>query len=158
VPLARLLSDIGDNGDVSAGSNPFVVVGAAKLERDPVCGMNVDPATAAGSFAFQGTTYHFCGKSCLIKFQAEPGKYLHPAATPEQMPAGVYTCPMHPEVEQDGFGTCPICGMALEPRDATAAPEDDTELRDMTRRFWIAAALAAPIMVLGMAGWMPAWQ
>ena len=130
--------------------------------------MSVDPAKSAGSFAYQGVTYHFCGRSCLAKFQADPERYLHPDAKPEPMNApaiqpGVnaasieYTCPMHPEVVQLGPGACPLCGMALEPKEATAAPEDETELRVMTRRFWIAAVLTAPIVALGMAGLMPGW-
>ena len=113
--------------------NPLAIV-EPKLVKDPVCGMSVDPAKAAGSFPFQGTTYHFCSRGCLAKFQANPDKYLHPDATPEVMPAGgdpktipgtIYTCPMHPEIEQEGFGTCPLCGMALEPKEATLAPDDD---------------------------------
>jgi P-type Cu+ transporter len=145
--------------------NPFAIV-EPKLVKDPVCGMSVDPAKAAGSFPFEGNTYHFCSRGCVAKFQSDPEKYLHPAAVPEAMGAGgpletdpgaIYTCPMHPEVEQVGPGACPMCGMALEQKEATLAPEDDTELRDMSGRFWVAAALSAPIMLLGMAGLMPAW-
>ena len=89
---------------------------------DPVCGMTVDPATAAGSFTHAGTTYHFCSRHCLEKFKADPNKYLH-GSTAETccdhaapvVPGAKYTCPMHPEIVQDGPGTCPKCGMALEP-------------------------------------------
>src|SRR5580658_9541676 len=87
--------------------------------RDPVCGMLVDPQQAAGSAVYQGETYYFCSKGCAAKFQADPEKYLHPNAAPEPMqpeaPGVEYTCPMHPEVRQIGPGSCPICGMALEP-------------------------------------------
>jgi P-type Cu+ transporter len=85
---------------------------------DPVCGMTVDPATAAGHYEYEGTTYHFCNPSCEQKFKAEPEKYLHPeSAAPEPPPpAGtLYICPMDPEVRQDHPGSCPKCGMALEP-------------------------------------------
>ena len=112
--------------------------------------MNVDPAKAAGSFAFEGATYHFCSKGCLEKFKADPHKYLHPQAKPEEMPAGKYTCPMHPEVVQDGFGSCPICGMALEPMEVSLEDTGNPELDDMTRRFWISVIFAGPVFVLGM--------
>src|SRR5262245_21513896 len=127
--------------------------------------MTVDPAKAAGHFEHDGTTYYFCSKGCLAKFAADPQKYL--SGTPEPMKAhGVtpavisigslkkptapgtghpapaakpvqYTCPMHPEIVQDGPGSCPICGMALEPRVPTLSDAPNPELVDMTRRFWI---------------------
>jgi P-type Cu+ transporter len=114
--------------------------------------MNVDPAVAlqpsgAGSFAFEGGTYYFCSRGCNAKFQADPTKYLHPEAQPEAMPGGLYLCPMHPEVEQEGFGTCPLCGMALEPKEASAAPDDDSELHDLGRRARWAAVLALPLVL-----------
>ncbi len=86
--------------------------------KDPVCGMEVTPAGAAGSYEFRGQIYYFCAKSCLAKFQADPLKYLEPKpAPPVTGDAGIeYTCPMHPEVVQIGPGSCPICGMALEPK------------------------------------------
>ena len=97
--------------------------------RDPVCGMIVDPRKAAGSAEYQGQTYHFCSKGCAAKFQADPEKYLHPQAAPEPMPAeapGVeYTCPMHPEIRQIGPGSCPKCGMALEPVSFSLATVDE---------------------------------
>src|SRR5712672_2141683 len=114
------------------------------MERDPVCGMQVDPAKAKFTSAFQGRTYYFCGGGCKTKFDADPQKYLKPESripNPEsRIPAGSieYTCPMHPEVRQIGPGSCPICGMALEPATITAEPIEDHELRDMTRRFWFA--------------------
>jgi P-type Cu+ transporter len=147
---------------------------------DPVCGMTVDPARAAGQFEHDGTTYYFCSKGCLAKFAADPQKYL--SGTPEPLshapavislgslkkstqhsalstqhpapqhpaPHAQYTCPMHPEVVQDGPGACPKCGMALEPRvpDLTDAP--NPELADMTRRFWIGVALGTPVFVASM--------
>ncbi len=92
--------------------------------RDPVCGMMVDPRQAAGSVEYQGQTYHFCSKGCAAKFQANPEKYLHPQPPPTA--GGVeYTCPMHPEVRQIGPGSCPKCGMALEPVSFSAATVDD---------------------------------
>ncbi|HEX6986976.1 MAG TPA: heavy metal-binding domain-containing protein, partial [Planctomycetaceae bacterium] len=198
---------------------------------DPVCGMTVDPARAAGSHEHGGETYYFCSKSCARKFAADPEKYLRGDASqdhsccgsgPQVVPLGkpsrtdaappkgscchggaaapaetatrtasgagkyvcpmcpgvesdvpaacpkcgmalepaaparpsrktIYTCPMHPEVEQDTPGNCPICGMALEPKSVVAdVPEDDSELRDMTRRFWVAAALSVPVLLLAM--------
>ncbi len=147
---------------------------AAGAGTDPVCGMTVDPATAAGSTTHNGTTYHFCGRHCLAKFEADPAKYTAPAAKPgghsccgakalrpPQPPAQLtaeavkYTCPMHPEVVQDGPGTCPKCGMALEPMTPQAGEEDDTELRDMTRRFRITTVLTLPVFVLAMAPMIP---
>ncbi len=116
---------------------------------DPVCGMTVDPEHSAGQSTYNGTTYFFCGVGCLKKFEADPEKYLAPA--PETQPAdntAVYTCPMHPEVRQHGFGTCPKCGMALEPETVTAEDEANPELTDMTRRFVIAVALSVPLLFL----------
>jgi len=113
---------------------------------DPVCGMAVDPATAKASAEHDHVRYHFCSLGCRDKFLADPGKYLTPRA-PE--PAdGIYTCPMHPQIRHQGPGFCPICGMALEPLMAGDGP--DPELRDMTRRFWIGAALAVPVVALSM--------
>jgi len=120
--------------------------------KDPVCGMTVDPTTAKHRAEHDGRTYYFCSAGCRSKFAADPAKYLapaRPAAAPA--PAGaIYTCPMHPEVRQAGPGACPLCGMALEPEIATAEAGPNPELADMTRRFWIALALAAPVVVLDM--------
>ncbi len=188
------------------------------LERDPVCGMNVNPATAKHIYALGCKNYFFCCAPCQEKFKADPSKYLQstlppkssglitlgavkPAApsthegahklsnqTPSsatQSPAYVcpmcpevrepkpgacpscgmalepdvpvastrteYTCPMHPEIVRPAPGSCPICGMALEPRTVTAAAEENPELRDMTRRFWIAVVLTLPLLLVGMA-------
>jgi Cu+-exporting ATPase len=188
---------------------------------DPVCGMQVDPAKAAGTVEHDGETYYFCSPSCERKFAADPAKYLNndrqgqapglrsqiqaapkhscchsepashsqdvqggsprgvkakyvcpmcpgvesdvPAACPKcgmalepALPAGaakktIYTCPMHPQIEQDTPGSCPICGMALEPKSIISQPEEENhELRDMTRRFWIAAPLSIPVLILAM--------
>ncbi|WP_425619134.1 heavy metal translocating P-type ATPase [Anatilimnocola sp. NA78] len=128
-------------------------------EKDPVCGMTVDPAEAAGSHVHNDKTYHFCSTHCLAKFKADPGNFLRevPAQIqPSAPPTGVkYTCPMHPEVVQDGPGTCPKCGMALEPMQPTAEEGPDPELISMQRRFWVGAVLTLPIFVIAMAGIIP---
>jgi P-type Cu+ transporter len=179
---------------------------AAKHERDPVCGMNVNPASAKHISHYDGDNYYFCCAACAQKFKAEPQKYLgqkpptpsslvtlgsapqlaSPKPVPEQcgnvsyicpmcpevresslgacpscgmslepeIPSAStrteYTCPMHPEIVRPGPGSCPICGMALEPRTVTAAAEENPELRDMTRRFWVSLALTAPLMAIAM--------
>lgn len=183
------------------------VAGRTATTIDPVCGMTVDPAKAAGSFEHRGTKYYFCSQGCLRKFSADPDKYVGTklaadehscchggsgAAPPARRmaPAGatkyvcpmcpgvesdvpgacpkcgmalepatplrpakrtIYTCPMHPKIEQDHPGNCPICGMALEPKAVAAVEEDDGELAGMTRRFWVAAALSVPVLLLAMA-------
>ncbi|MGJ5032941.1 heavy metal translocating P-type ATPase [Bradyrhizobium sp. HKCCYLRH3059] len=120
---------------------------------DPVCGMSVDPATSKHRFDHLGHTFHFCSAGCRTKFAAEPDKYLGEREPPPEMPAGtIYTCPMHPEIRQEGPGTCPICGMALEPDVISLDDAPNPELADMTRRFWIGAVLAAPVVVLEMGG------
>ena len=115
--------------------------------------MEVTPEKAAGSFTYRGQAYYFCGKGCLAKFQADPEKYLNPR--PPAAAAGAenveYTCPMHPEVVQIGPGTCPICGMALEPKTVQLEETENPELIDMQRRFWISAALSAPLLAIEMA-------
>jgi Cu+-exporting ATPase len=136
-------------------SNPFQIHpgSSAPKVKDPVCGMDVNPATAAGSFVYQGQTYYFCAKSCLTKFQADPLKYLSPKpAIPAANAKDIeYTCPMDPEVVQMGPGNCPICGMALEPMMTSADDTANPELADMQRRFWISAALSLPLLVFSMA-------
>ena len=165
---------------------------------DPVCGMTVNPATAAGSFAYQGTTYYFCCQSCLAKFRADPARYLAPASSKQAVPKAAaapgtkyicpmcpevledkpvpcpkcgmalepssplplpekteYVCPMHPEIVQAEPGACPKCGMALEPRTVTVEEEQNPELTDMTRRFWIALGPAAVVFVLAMSHMIP---
>jgi P-type Cu+ transporter len=118
------------------------------MSIDPVCGMTVDPAAAAGHVDYQGKTYHFCSQHCVHAFKADPEKFLKPKKeTPPRLDAQ-YTCPMHPEVVQVGPGSCPKCGMALVPMGGAA--EDDSELRDLTRRLWVSAALSVPLAVLAM--------
>jgi len=181
-----------------------------KTIRDPVCGMTVDPARTPYHYELGGTTYHFCSAGCLEKFRTDPRKFTAGAAQPANTgerqapppaPAAstetIYTCPMHPEVRQNGPGTCPkcgmalepvtpparsapkveytcpmhpqivrdepgncpICGMALEPRTVTAGGEEgNPELRAMSRRFWVGAALSVPLLLLGMSDLFPAWS
>ena len=133
---------------------------------DPVCGMTIDPATAAGKTEYNGETYYFCNPGCLKKFEANPTAYVHdagdghhghhhaaPVAKPQPANANEieYTCPMHPQIVQLGPGTCPICGMALEPKVVSLdVPEDTSELDDMKRRFWVSAVLTLPVLVLEM--------
>ncbi len=128
---------------------------AAKV-KDPVCGMMVDPATAKHRTEHAGHTYYFCNPRCREKFVANPAAYLEPApkAEPPAKAGVIYTCPMHPEVRQLGPGTCPKCGMALEPEDAAAGAEEgpNPELADMTRRFWIGLVLTVPVVALEMGG------
>jgi Cu+-exporting ATPase len=146
------------------------------MTKDPVCGMKVDPATAKHSLEHEGRHYYFCAAGCLKKFHADPPRYLgkerapasccaghgghdshrhhaHATAAPVPAPASAgarYTCPMHPEVQRDGPGDCPKCGMALVPIAGTGAT-DDSELRHLQRSMWIGAALSAPLFLLAMA-------
>ena len=194
-------------GLVMLGMPAKAPVPSAALERDPVCGMNVNPATAKHVHEHAGKRYYFCCGGCAEKFKADPEAYLSKATEagkpkPEAkaqteipkpnagspvsagpvyyvcpMCPGVretkpvpcpscgmalepenplpttrteYTCPMHPEIARSEPGSCPICGMALEPRTVTAAPEENPELRDMTRRFWISVVLTAPLLAIAM--------
>ncbi len=177
---------------------------AATLVIDPVCGMDVNPATSKHQVDHAGKSYFFCCAGCAEKFKSNPEKYLNPATRPSsdlvtlggtalrpsnagasanqpgyvcpmcpqvraskpgpcpkcgmalesEVPQSAtrteYTCPMHPEIVRPGPGACPICGMALEPRTVSAVEEDNPELRDMTRRFWVSLALTAPLLVLAM--------
>src|SRR6202167_2040312 len=188
------------------------------VEKDPVCGMTVDPDRAAAQSVHDGKTFHFCCQSCATKFAAEPEKYIgasaasahrnefvvpqagidsskavsiteprskqkigpeyicpmdpevrqdHPGACPKcgmalessvpVQPASriEYTCPMHPEIIRPVPGSCPICGMALEPRTVTAIEEENPELRDMTRRFWVSLVLTLPLLAIAMADMWP---
>jgi Cu+-exporting ATPase len=124
---------------------------------DPVCGMTIDPADAVGHFDYQGRTYYFCAESCLEQFRENPEKFLDPAARPATVVdlEAEYTCPMHPEVRQKGPGACPICGMALEPVDATQADERNPELEDMTRRFRVSLVLTTPILAFMIVEMLP---
>jgi Cu+-exporting ATPase len=187
----------GVTGMVQIGAPPAtpgsatVQIGAPpKIEKDVVCGMNVDAAKAAAIVVHDGKTYYFCCKGCAEKFKADPKKYLaapttpvpekpapkgtayvcpmdpeihqdHPGACPKcgmalepELPVAttktLWTCPMHPEIVRDGPGACPICGMALEPKTVTATTEENPELRDMTRRFWLGVALGVPLVAFAM--------
>ncbi len=134
---------------------------SGQLDRDPVCGMSVDPETAR-SIVFDGSDYHFCSEHCLTRFEADPTAYIADAVKqqPTSSSAEVatatgdapveWTCPMHPEIRRDAPGSCPLCGMALEPVTITADSGPSPELADMTRRFWIATALTIPIVILEM--------
>jgi heavy metal translocating P-type ATPase len=126
----------------------------AQHARDPVCGMTVDPHTATHRHTYQGRPYYFCSAKCREKFIAEPKRYLQPEAREtEAVPPGtVYTCPMHPEIRQLGPGSCPICGMALEPEIVAADAGPNPELVDMTRRFWVGLVLTVPVFALEMGG------
>ena len=205
---------------------------SATAEKDPVCGMTVDPSTAKYKFEHGGKAYYFCCAHCLEKFRSDPVRYLtanpvaasgmhsgmhqqmvsalprlrpparrtrnrlsshwrrrgtqrpnssrlpmyarcvlkcgpiKPSACPRcgmalepEMPATAtrveYTCPMHPEIVRPGPGSCPICGMALEPRTVSAQEEENPELREMTRRFWISVALTVPLLAVAMGGMLP---
>ncbi|OFW13069.1 MAG: copper-translocating P-type ATPase [Acidobacteria bacterium RIFCSPLOWO2_02_FULL_59_13] len=169
------------------------------MVTDPVCGMEIEIEEAVGQHEHGGQTYYFCNPSCLERFRANPGEFLgearKPPTAPSESPQGgetIYTCPMHPEVRQAGLGSCPkcgmalepldvmasavrteytcpmhpeivqaepgscpICGMALEPRTVTAEEEENPELADMTRRFWVSVVLSAPVLFLAMSDHIP---
>ncbi len=135
---------------------------------DPICGMRVNPDTAAGKSEYQSNAYYFCSKGCLDRFNADPGAALNRppqpmahAAQPSLVQLGsprapvLHTCPMHPEITRNGPGACPICGMALEPRTITMSDEVNPELVDMKRRFWVCLVLTAPIFLLAMSEMIP---
>ncbi|HEV8096645.1 MAG TPA: HAD-IC family P-type ATPase, partial [Burkholderiales bacterium] len=146
------------------------------MAKDPVCGMTVEPAKAAGAHEHAGTTYYFCSTHCLNAFRSEPARYVGKQASASghaghahgashgakhgaaALPRGNraagarYTCPMHPEIVRDAPGDCPKCGMALVPIAGTGGGEaDDSELRDLTRRLWVGVALSIPLVLLAMA-------
>jgi P-type Cu+ transporter len=164
----------------------MVVSTGVLVERDPVCGMSVDPQKAAAKVEHAGKTYFFCAPGCARRFEKEPEKYLRAiqaaadgsalvaapiskpslvssaSPAPQKSSAAIasekrgetvrYTCPMHPEIVQLGPGSCPICGMALEPMDVFAEVEADPEYDSMRRRFWVSAALSLPVLLLAMLG------
>ena len=123
---------------------------------DPVCGMTLQPGKEVDSQEHGGRTYLFCSDKCAAKFRADPERYLaepdpaNASEAPESDEKAIYTCPMHPEIRAGVPGACPKCGMALEPVGTPSGEQDTSELRDMTRRFWISAALAAPLLVYVM--------
>lgn len=125
--------------------------------KDPVCGMNVSESEAKGKVDYEGTTYLFCSDKCVKKFKSDPERYLHPEDHPQDAgpPADRYICPMHPEISQDHPGSCPICGMALEPDVVSAEDKEDPELKMMSRRFWICAVLTLPLFVVAMSDMIP---
>ncbi|MDI1286359.1 MAG: heavy metal translocating P-type ATPase, partial [Reyranella sp.] len=128
---------------------------AEETATDPVCGMKVKVATAKHTKVHEGHTHYFCSPKCLQKFTAEPDRYLKPAEAAPASPiaAGtIFTCPMHPEIRQVGPGSCPICGMALEPAEASLDHGPNHELIDMTRRMWIGLVLSLPVVALEMGG------
>ncbi|HCW89583.1 MAG TPA: cadmium-translocating P-type ATPase [Marinobacter sp.] len=122
--------------------------------KDPVCGMSVDPHTAEHRSQHAGKTWYFCSSRCQAKFEDNPEQYLDKEQKPQEpvAPGTMYTCPMHPEIRQQGPGDCPICGMALEPEEVSLDDGPSAELTDMTRRFWIGLVLALPVLVLEMGG------
>ena len=142
---------------------------------DPVCGMTVHPDSAAGSYEHNDETYYFCSRHCLEKFRSDPDAFLaKPQATIAQ-PVGIqrvrsqpdensqissaqgssYTCPMHPEIVRDAPGSCPICGMALEPRTASLEQEENPELREMSLRFLVSVTLSLPLLLIAMSEFIP---
>jgi Cu+-exporting ATPase len=144
------------------GSSPkrelFPILAAPSAAAlDPVCGMTVDPATAPASTVHDGHTYYFCCPHCLRQFQADPARYLAakpaaptPVAEPPRGTKAEYFCPMDPDVISDRAGSCPRCGMALQPRIVTLDEGPDPELADMSRRFWIGVAFSLPLLVVAM--------
>ena len=148
-----------NDSDAAKGVAVSIAAGDA---RDPVCGMLVDPGTAKHRVEHDGQTHYFCCDGCKAKFLADPGRFLKPAdkgvpsvpgAQMAPLTAGtIYTCPMHPQIRRNAPGSCPICGMALEPERVPEAEGTSPELKDMTRRFVIGAVLATPIFVLEMGG------
>jgi len=127
------------------------------MHTDPVCGMAVDPATTTHHARHDGSDYPFCSDGCRRKFIADPQRYLTPDAdTAEPVPAGtLYTCPMHPEIVQEGPGTCPLCGMALEPAMPSLEEGENPELTDFRRRFWWSLPLSVATMALAMLAMTP---
>jgi P-type Cu+ transporter len=152
-------------------SGTLPILASAPKHKDPVCGMRVDPAHAAGTVEHAGKSYYFCSQGCAKRFSVDPQRFLNAPGTagmehaaeadPRRAPesrsapetAGIrYTCPMHPEIVQIGPGTCPICGMALEPMDIVAGVEADPEYESMRQRFWVSAALSLPLLLFSMFG------
>ena len=130
----------------------------SEMEKDVVCGMQVDPARAAATSDYNGKTYYFCGQGCRERFGADPDAFLRPALHVDAaVPGGTYTCPMHPEIIRDHPDACPICGMALEPREVTIEEGPNPELVDMSRRLQASAALTGPLLIGAMGGVIPQW-
>jgi len=188
------MADAADSSNTKNVGLP--ILGGEVREKDPVCGMTVEPSKAAAKQEFRGHTYYFCSKRCAERFAKEPDKFLaalgsfgmetayagHTAhgidavhrgpsaggpaagktsgalrsAIETTQPIGdkpaLYTCQMHPQILQNGPGSCPICGMALEPVEVSAHPEADPEYESMSRRLWVSAALSIPLLVIAMSG------
>ena len=131
--------------------------------KDPVCGMTVDPAKTPHHVEFEGHEHFFCSAGCLGKFTADPHRYLHGQAdqatiSADDVPQGtIWTCPMHPQIRQVGPGSCPICGMALEPLEPSLDDQPNPELVDMSRRLWISAALSVPLVILTLGAEIFGW-
>jgi Cu+-exporting ATPase len=122
------------------------------MATDPVCGMKVDPNAGRPAYDHAGETYHFCSEGCRTKFAGDPERYLTKQGEPRPAPKGtLYTCPMHPEIVQEGPGPCPICGMALEPMGVPPEITDNPELRDFTRRLMVAVPLSLALLAIDMA-------
>ena len=109
--------------------------------KDPVCGMNVDPAKSPDRANYEGHDYHFCGTKCLTKFVADPAKYVssRPSPVVGEEPGMIWTCPMHPQIREPRSGNCPLCGMALEAEAPSLDDKPNPELVDFTRRWWMSA-------------------
>ena len=138
--------------DASTREHHAAAVRATPTVKDLVCGMHVDPHQTPHRHELHGQTYYFCSAGCRAKFAADPDRFLGDQVPAPAPPDAIYTCPMHPEVRQVGPGSCPICGMALEPLDVAAEAGPNPELVDMTRRFWIGLVLTLPVLALEMGG------
>ncbi|WP_199223452.1 MULTISPECIES: heavy metal translocating P-type ATPase [unclassified Caulobacter] len=127
---------------------------SASRARDPVCGMDVDPATSVHHLVHAGQDQWFCSAACQARFVADPELFRVAAPEPPETftPGRVYTCPMHPQVRQAGPGNCPLCGMALEPQAPSLDDATSPELADMSRRFWVALVLTLPVFFTDMGG------
>src|SRR5690554_3445533 len=133
---------------------------AGNTVKDPVCGMDVNPKATAHQSKADGRKWFFCAARCKAKFDAAPQTYIHAHDNPSAVKKpcknvaddAIYTCPMHPEVEQTGPGACPFWGMALEPLEITADTGPSAELQDMTRRFWVGFVFALPVFIMEMGG------
>lgn len=150
-------SDIAGTGDCCSGGH----TGDTRITvKDPVCGMSVDPAKSPHHAVHAGHSYHFCSAGCLAKFNNAPDNYLgdETKPIPKANPGAIWTCPMHPQVRREGPGTCPICGMALEPEEPSLDDGPNPELIDFTRRLWVAGSLSAPLLLVSMVSKMFGWR